>query len=170
MMSHAKEGDLILIDSDNFMSRLFKAIDGCHYSSFKIVIRVGNDLKLRMLVSDIEDLSDDEGFYISSIKEFFESYDQLNIALYRYKNRNTQFYKRLEKLKVLANKEMPYDFDFDFRDSKTMSCLKLAQIGYGLNSFKNQNRNSFPFYSNLMCDLKLVEDFRPIINWYSFWK
>lgn len=168
MMDKAQEGDLIIINSDNFMSRLFKDIDGCNYSSFKIVVRSRG--RKMMMVSDIEDLSDDEGFYISSVEEFFETYDQLDVSLYRFKDRGPSFYGELERLKKLSFKKLGYDFNYDFNDKKTMSCLKLAQNVYGMSSFTTENQTKFPYYSNFMCDLKLKEKFVPIITWYKFWK
>ena len=110
----ARVGDLIIIDSDNFMSSLFKRLDNCDHSSFKVVVEHNED-KL-ILVADIDTLSDTEGFYMSEMEGFFSDYDQVRISLWRPRSLDNNFYDNLTQLKLMAmQNNIPYDFAGNFR-------------------------------------------------------
>ncbi len=164
----AMVGDLIIIDSDNFMSSLFKKLDDCDYSSFKVVVTHAR--KKMILVADIDNLADKEGFYISEMEGFFSDYDQVRISLWRPKNKNSGLYSNLASLKFRAlQNNMPYDFAYNYRSKKSMSCIKMIQKAYGLEIFDDVNFKKFPYYNPLMCDLKLEQFFAKQIDTFPFW-
>lgn len=165
----ARVGDLIIIDSDNFMSSLFKRLDNCDHSSFKVVVE-HNDDKL-ILVADIDTLSDTEGFYMSEMEGFFSDYDQVRISLWRPRSLDNNFYDNLTQLKLMAmQNNIPYDFAYNFRSKSGMSCIKLVQEVYGIKIFDNRNFKKFPYYNPLMCDIKLNEFFIKKMEFFPFWE
>ncbi len=165
----ARPGDMIIINSNNFMSNLFKELDGCYYSSFKVVVE--HDGEKMILVSDIDDLSDPEGFYLSDMESFFSDYDQVEISLWRIKSPPVNLQERLSRLKMQALiGETPYDFAYNYRSKEGMSCIKLIQFAYGLDIFNKRNFKRAPYFNPLMCDVKLKEKFEQIMPFFKFWQ
>lgn len=165
----AKPGDMIVINSNNFMSNLFKEMDGCDHSSFKVVVM--HDGQKLMMVSDIDSLSDDEGFYLSDMQGFFSDYDSVQISLWRPKHLTEQMRQNIERLKMDAlTNRIPYDFAYNYRSDEGMSCIKLVQHAYGIEIFNPRNFKKAPYFNPLMCDVKLDQYFDLIVPMFSFWK
>ena len=123
-----------------------------------------------ILVADVDDLSDEEGFYISEMEGFFSDYEQVRISLWRPKIKDTRLYNNIAKLRFQAmQNNTHYDFAYNYRSDDGMSCIKMVQKVYGLEVFDNKNFKKFPYYNPLMCDLKLEHYFSKQMDMFPFW-
>jgi hypothetical protein len=123
-----------------------------------------------IMVSDIDDLSDDEGFYLSEMEGFFSDYDQVYISLWRPNFLTANILTRIEYLKQIAlQNNTPYDFAYNFRSDEGMSCIKMIDRVYGTQIFNPRNFNKAPYFNPLMCDVKLDQFFIKQMDFFPFW-
>jgi hypothetical protein len=169
MINSVREGDLIFVDSDDFVSKMVKDIDNCSFSSYKIAFK--NLGETRFLISDIDNLADNtQGLYTGPAIEYFQSYNDLRIALYRPKEFTAQHVKKLDALINLSRSRfVNYDLAFNNDDRTTMTCEKNILAVYGEDAMFRDNENKYPYRTTLPCDINL-EKFDKIHDWISFWQ
>jgi len=174
LQQEAVTGDLILVNSEDFFSRMIRDTDqGCDFSGIKIVFKEGGNNY--MLVSDASHLADNShGLIIAYMEEYFKEYDSLKIALFRPKTLTEEHKSNLFRMAVKAGDPegtpTPYDFAADTDNSNKLTCGKMVNEIYG-DSLINRKRELSSIFRNaiLPCDLR-KENLDQLTGWISFWR
>jgi hypothetical protein len=167
MMNMMRHGDLLVIANNNMMSSVFRKLDGCDISTYKVVVKYRGITQL--IIADIDDFSDDEGTYINPLASFLEDYDHVRLKLYRPKILGEKILSNINSLIKRVEDGLPYDLGFDSSDKSAISCIELVQEAYGIDAMYTRNYDRFPYYSPFMCDVRLEEKFNLIMDWTDFW-
>ena len=135
LINKTQHGDVLLVKSNEFSSRLFSTTDKCGISSFKLVYKKNG--KEFFIASDFEQTSDLQGGLIAlNKKELLSNYSKgTKFAIARPLNINNQHLKKIDeiynRLNTLKNKkENRYDFSFNHEDFNTWNCTKIIYFVY----------------------------------------
>jgi len=178
LINQAQTGDLILVHSPDFFSRMIAAVDDCHFSGTKIVYEEKGQhpelaLGKYLLVSEADTLDDTiNGLFLSPMDEYFYEYDQVRIGLFRPKNFTSDHLSAIHSLIDLGLSPefsgIAYDFNFDNNTDTDLTCHKLL-IRIFDDMVLDRSRENTIYKASFPCDLR-EENLTQIGSWTSYWK
>ncbi|MFZ4413707.1 MAG: YiiX/YebB-like N1pC/P60 family cysteine hydrolase [Bacteroidales bacterium] len=156
-MSSLHNGDIILrhgygMASDIIVNTLNEKYDISHCA---IICKESNQINVIHSVS--QSLSDFDGVQTQSINRFIKDSKENSVIVVRYKNPTHTDNKLItERAKYYLSKKIPFDNDFNIKDSTQMFCTELIwktiKDEYGVDLFKNQlndedKKNQYKFHT-----------------------
>jgi hypothetical protein len=155
-----QDGDIILTNSNDFLSRMIEDVQGCGYSGMKIAHNVGGVNHL--IVSDIEDLYDlDGGLHLAIFRP--------NRVSAMQKNNLQTLFARAASATFLGNR-VTYDLAYDVDNKSHMMCSQMVYEVYGNAVMDRARGDKAAWFSALgMCDMR-QESVTQIGGWIRFWK
>ena len=164
--SQMREGDVIMIHSNDFFSRFVRSVDQCKQSSFKLV--VVDQGQIMLLVSDADNISDNtQGLRLNEPIGYLNDYESLSIKLMRPKEFTDKAKAQIQTYIERAKREVvSYDFSYFRNDQDRLTCEKVVATVHE-KSFKRTFLDNPYFLTYLPCDFD-ESQFEELSDWTDF--
>lgn len=175
MYAKARTGDLLLVKSNDFFSKMIRDIDDCQFAGVKLVYEIAPGSKA-LIVSDADDLSDrKKGLLAADMREYFDDYNHLELALFRPTSLSAEILQNIDELseRALDGIDNPVAYDFAFRndDRSAMTCSKIILSAFGEENLLDRSLEKTRIFvpTTSACDLKM-DKLEQVFEWIPYWK
>ena len=164
--SRMKEGDVLMIHSNDFFSRFVRSVDNCKQSSFKLVVVHENQVQL--LVSDADNISDNtQGLRLNEPIGYLNDYGSLSIKLMRPLEFTEKAKAQIREYIERSQREVvSYDFSYFKNEQDRLTCEKVVATVHE-KSFKRTYLDHPFFMTYLPCDFD-ESQFEELSDWTDF--